>query len=259
MNGRRTAVGLGLLCALILSAMAAQAASAAGTTAYTCVASLGSGDFGDAHCKESKANGGFKHVAVPKDTTTEGSGTGEIMRMKATIGGLATELVATSVSGSGWMENKEAGGEMYVQGEATTTFSGVTVASPAGKGCKVYTDNGGVQGEEGVVHTNKLKGTSQGQGHFGKLEPAEGEVYATFIIAGCKGSAALEALNKTYSVTGSVKCPGEGSTVKCTHAEVTAQNTLKLNGSIKLGIEGQGTATGRANSGEAFTALSVTT
>jgi hypothetical protein len=74
MTGRTRAIaGACLLCALLVSAFAAQSASAVtkGTTAFTCK-ETGTGDFKDAHCKEgvSPGTGSFKHVEVAKDTTT---------------------------------------------------------------------------------------------------------------------------------------------------------------------------------------------
>lgn len=260
MTGRRTIVGLCMLCALLVSAIAAQGASAAGTTGYTCK-NMGAGPgFSDAHCTTASGGGPFQHVAIANNTTTEltGGAAGNT-RLKATIGGIATELVAPTLSGSGWMENKEEGGEMYAFGEGTITYTNVTVASPAGKGCKVSTDNGGVAGEEGLVHTNALKATTKGQGDRLKFEPASGEVFATFIISGCTGSAALEALNKTYTVTGNVSGVPSGATTKFTHTDTTNQNTLKLNGSIKAGIEGDLELESRANSGQGYTPLAATT
>lgn len=257
---RRPKVTLCLLCALLFSVAAAQAANAAGTTAYTCVeGAVAPNQFTDSHCRVA-GEGKYKHIAIANKTTTEITVTNVgVGRLKATIGGIATEFIATGTQASGWMENTEAGGEMYIHGLGTTTYTGVSVNAPANKGCKVSTDNGGVAGEVGVIHTNTLKGTSQGQGDMGKLEPAEGEVFATFIMSGCTGSAALEALNKTYTVTGSVKCAGTGSTVQCTHASTTEQNTLKLNGSIKAGVEVETTAVGRDKPTEAYTPLAVTT
>jgi hypothetical protein len=79
MNGRRTAVGLSLLCALAFCAFAAQSASAQigtkakNTTAFTCVKGGGLRDFKDAHCDEfvGAEKGEFGHVAIPLNETTE--------------------------------------------------------------------------------------------------------------------------------------------------------------------------------------------
>lgn len=237
MNGRRAIVCLCALCAVLVSAAVAQTATAAGTTGYTCVSTEATG-FSNDHCTASSEEGPYSHVAVANNTTTEiTAAAAGITKFKFTLGGIFTELQASSMFVSGWMENREDGGEMHAFGEGTATFLNATVTQPAGKGCKVSTDNGGVAGEEGVVHTNAIAATTKGQGDAVKFEPAEGEVFVSFIISGCKGSAALETLNKTYTVTGSVKGTPEGATIRFTHANTTEQNTLKLNGSIKAGID----------------------
>lgn len=262
MNRGITAVGLCMLCGLLLTVISAQGANAAGTTGYTCKEVNAGFEFTDVHCEDKGAFGPFGHESINGDTTTEVAVNNEgVMSLKATIGGISTEFVAQTFSGSGWMENKEEGGEMYATGEVTTTYTNVTIASPVGKGCKVSTDNGGIAGEEGLVHTNTLRVTTKGQGDSLKFEPGEGagERLATFIVSGCSGSAALEALNKTYFVSGSVKGVATGAKVGFTHAETTTQNTLKLNGAIKAGLAGALTLRSRADSTEPYRRMSATT
>ena len=146
--------------------------------------------------------------------------------------------------------------EHYAFGETATTYTGVTVAKPGG--CKVYTDNGS-KGEEGVIHTEKLRATTRLQNDSGKLEPGaeSGGVFARFLLEGCINSG----LNGTYTVTGSVKCPTEGATIKCSHLETTSQNTLKLNGAIKAGVSVTTTpkAKNPAIEGDSYKAISPTT
>lgn len=262
MTRRRTIVGLCILCALFISAIAAHGASAAGTTAYTCK-DTGTAGFSDAHCTEASPAGPYSHVAIANNTTTEltGSAAG-VLRFKATIGGISTELVASTFDAAGWMENREEVNEMYAFGEGTGTFTNVTVASPANKGCKVFTDVEPplVKGEEGVIHTTKLKGTTQNQGDFVRFEPAIGTIMAKFIISGCTGTAAIEALNKTYTVTGSIKGVPKGATVKFSHAEVTAAGATKINGTINAGFEGEIEFEGRhPGTGGGYTPLAATT
>ncbi len=81
MIGRRTVIGLSLLSALLVCAVAAQSASALkpptsnNTTAFTCVKGAGK-DFKDAHCDEAvPQTGEFGHVAIANKTTTEIEGT----------------------------------------------------------------------------------------------------------------------------------------------------------------------------------------
>jgi hypothetical protein len=267
---RRAAVGICMLCAFALSVFAAQASAITGTTAFTCKnLEEPSGDFSDAHCKQASVGGKFKHIAIAQDTTTQLSVTNENesgekvpARLKATIGGIALELVATSAQAEGSVENRlDASGEHYVSAHSVTTYSGITVAKPLGKGCKVYTDNGGAKGEEGVLHTNELATTTKEQGDAGKLAPAAGNTIATFIIDGCEGTEAIKNLNKTYEINGSVRCIPSGATVNCVHAEITAAGTLTLNGAIKAGVEVDTTFKGKdpAILGDTYRPLSATT
>ncbi|HEX5610832.1 MAG TPA: hypothetical protein VFX45_12165 [Solirubrobacterales bacterium] len=246
MMGPRGLAGLCLLCAIVASACMAQSAVAAtsGTTAFTCK-EVGepNGGFSDAHCKSPKSGGKYKHVEIQENTQTElsissetTSGESEIAVLKATIAGIALQLQATSAQASGTVENKlDPSGEHYVHADSVTTYTGVKVATPAEKGCKVYTDKGGEKGEEGVIHTNQLTTTTKGQGDAGVLSPKEGNVVATFIVDGCP--APFTGLNRTYTINGSIKCSPEGATIKCVHANVTASGTLTLNGSVKAGVE----------------------
>jgi hypothetical protein len=275
MNRGRAVVGLCMFCALLGSAFAAQSASAVtkGTTAFTCKETGPGGGFTKAHCKASDAgSGNFSHVAINQDTTTHITATNEKtnaetngstpQKLKATVNGITVELSATGIHGEGGLTNKiEPTGEHYVHGhEVKLVYTGVTVALPTGKGCKVYTDpGGGAMGPEGTVATEPLTVTSTGQGDSLKLEPENvGKVFAKFWITECKGSEALEGLNKTYEVTGSLTCKPDGATLTCDHTEVTTQGNLKLNGSIKAGYSGTTTIKGGHTEG-GTNPLSVTT
>src|ERR1700704_6916600 len=112
---RRTAVGLALICALFLCALAAQSASAAegkNTTAFTCVEG-GTKDFSDAHCDSSVAagTGKFGHVAIAVGTPTAISVTNAKTKnnttestpiiQKGTIAGIASEIECKTLSGEG--------------------------------------------------------------------------------------------------------------------------------------------------------------
>lgn len=269
MNGRRAVVGLCMLCALLISAFAAQSASAVnGTTAYTCkkVAS-GTGDFTKAHCTDADTGvGDFDHVEIAQDKTTEveitsdktDSETKECTNsvFKSTIGGIGTTLTTCDVHGTGWMENKVEGKEHYSVSHVTLTFTEVDVNHA---GCNVWTHTENAppneMGEKGVVHTKPLRVTTKGQGDSVKIEPTEGTVIARFWLTECNTAA----FNGTYTVSGSLTCVPDGATIDCDHTAVTTQNLLKLNGAQKAGQDGKITVTGRANSGEEFTPLSTTT
>jgi hypothetical protein len=253
----RAVIGVCVVCALAVGVVSVQGAAAAikGTTGFTCKErkEAGGAGFSDAHCKEAVETGAkFEHVAIAQNQATEGRVTntstgGELVpaRLKSVIAGVEVELQANKTVGEATGENKLSGEEHFSEGTGKTTYSEVSVTKPAGKGCKV-------KGTE--FSTNLLKGTSLGTGMEGKLEPAEGTKFGEFTIEGCS----IAALNGLYEITGSIKCPGVGSTVLCTHAATTAQGTLKMRGQ-KAGVEVSTTATARANSTEPFTPLAVTT
>jgi hypothetical protein len=266
MSKPRTAIGLCMLCALVFSAFAAQSAFAAskGTTAFTCV--KGQGTLRGEHCLSTGAAAAeYGHVAIAENATTELSGTNgktanettesSVARFKETIAGVELELSATGGEGSGTLVNKKDAttGEHYAEGSGTLAFTGVVVTKPI-KGCRVYTDE--TKGVEGVVDTKPLKATTKGQGDSIKFEPGSGVTFATFFIAGCSPS--IPAIEGIWEITGSLKCPIAGATASCTHAEVTAANTLKGKGN-KAGLEGSVTLSGRANSGDTYKPLASTT
>jgi hypothetical protein len=279
MNGRRAVVGLCMLCALAFSAFAAQGATAAtkGTTAVTCKnVGANNGKFTKEHCRPvvDVGTGSYEHVPFAANTTTELIGTNEKTKnntteaepsiLKETIGGVELELKAPKVSGSGTMENKlDASGEHYAEGSGTIVYSEVEVTKPAGKGCEVFTDEENpvgsgkfVEGAKGVIDA-KVKATTKGQGDFVKFEP-QGTAFATFWVT-CTINP-VPALEGTWEITGSIKCPTDGATILCKHTETTTQNTLKGKGN-KAGLEGALTLLGRdpVPPDTVYTPLSVTT
>lgn len=272
MNKRRTIMGLGMLCALLLSAFAAQSASAiTGTTGFTCVKGGGDKALRGEHCLTTGAAAQeYGHVAIEQDKTTEiiatngktASGTTEAtkVRLKASVGGTPVELVASELTGQGWVENKvAASGEHYTLTHATITFTEVEVAKPEGRGCKVYTDNeeAKTEGEVGVIHTRELKGTTEAQGDFFKYEAADGGAYANFFLT-CEEGKKIPGCEGTLTVTGSVKATPEGTTSNLTHAATTTQGTLFVKGN-KAGIDGSLTLSVREKGGGAYTPVAQTT
>jgi hypothetical protein len=266
MTGRRAIVGLCMLCALLVSAVAAQGAIAAtGTTAFTCKKPEGTDKpvgekFSKEHCKEADTSptGEYRHVEIPNDKTTEltgsneeTSGTTRPTKLHSVISGIEVELESPTVTGTGWMTNAfdAVAEEHYAHGEGTIEYKEVVVKKPAGKGCKVKT---------GVVKTNKLKATTKGAAMGLKFEPAEGGVFATFEVEGCGESEALKALNGVYEVKGSVIGTPDGATTVFERNPTTAQTTLKLRGQ-NAGIDGSLTLKARASSSESYKPLSATT
>ncbi len=148
MIGHRTAIGLSLLGALLICAFAAQSASAAfvpavNTTAFTCVPEGGKKDFKDAHCDEKVADGTgkFGHELIPAGETTvsitnaktEGEGANTAV-LKGVLGGVAAEITATTIGGSGFILNEELPEKSknhQVTGTVTAEYTGVKVVKPA--------------------------------------------------------------------------------------------------------------------------------
>lgn len=228
MNIRQTIAGFCLLSALCIGAFAAQGASAA-TTAFTCSKAVTTKTFSDAHCTKSTGTKEYGHTSFAgKTSISVGSGTagGGSLALKAVIDGFPVEIrAAGGVAISGSLQNAEPGGEMAVEWIGTATYTGVGIASPL-TSCKVYTDNGGTKGEEGVLHTTELK--AQTTSEMGvKLEPVTGSVIATFIIDECPGPL-VEALNGTWELTGSLIGEPSGGEIIFTDGKTTAQETLSL-------------------------------
>jgi hypothetical protein len=163
-----------VLLTAVISTAAVQSASAAtkGTTIFTC--KKGFLGFTKAHCKNGDAGTGeFGHVAVAENTTTEitssngtTGGEKEVTKLKATIAGIAFEIQSTSVTSHGSITNtKDASGEHYADGNIQITYGETTVASPAGKGCKV---------KGGAFNSLSVTITTTGQGDSVKIG-TEGE------------------------------------------------------------------------------------
>jgi hypothetical protein len=269
MRHRKTALGLGALCALLFGALGAQSASAAvaGTTAFTCMPVIAGAQFSDAHCKTPTNGGvGFKHVEIPQDETTEVKGTNETTggatepaKLKTTLGGVGVTLTATSFIFTGHLFNKldETSGkakEHWVHITGKLHFTEATANKP---GCKVFADENGTKGAEGTITSNELTASTTEQEHTFKVTPAEGNVLATFFIEGCEN----KAINGTYQLGGSVRTTEiTGATAKFEHANTTAQETLWVNNPVNTaGIAGTITLKGRAKLSEETTPISFTT
>ncbi|HET7444456.1 MAG TPA: hypothetical protein VFJ57_07340 [Solirubrobacterales bacterium] len=228
MIGRKSVIGIAVLCALAPSAFAAASASAE-QRAVTC-APEGSG-FSDAHCTTAGSPGTFSHVNIPNGEATAITGGNEktasnttaasVAKLKGALSGVETEVQCTTVGGSGELTNTATS----VSGSGTIEYTGCTVTKPAGKGCVV---------KGGAVTTEKLAATTVGQAANNvKFTPAGETNFAVIPIEGCS----IAALNNNFPVTGSLVATATGATLSTTHAGVTTQNTLKFGG-VKAGLEG---------------------
>jgi hypothetical protein len=270
MNIRRAGIGVSILAALFVSALAAQGAAAAtvGTTAFTCkpvTPAAGTEGFEREHCQPTdavKTNAKFEHVPFNEETTTDIEITNTKTRnnttereptvLKATVAGAPIEIVAQSAHGSGGLVNrKDPTGEHFVLlHEFKIAHTEVTEKL---LGCKVTGKPGGA----GVIETRTLTGTTTGQGDAVKFSPTEGTLIEEFELTEC----AIGPI--TIKVVGSIIGKPSGATITFVHNEVTAAKTLRLQSAAGpvAGIGGSLTLSGKdtAAGDTKFTPLSFTT
>lgn len=210
MTGRKTVIGMALVCALALCALAASNAAASGTTAFTCAENGGEKDFSDAHCdKQVKAGEGkFGHVSIAVGTTQEITVSNEKTAsettaaeptvLTGTLAGIAVEVVCNSVTGTGTLKNEEVAGAMQAAGNVTMEHSKCTVAKPPT--CSVA---------EPIVYKNHFK-TYQNGTEMGVEYKPENEVeFGSFVL---KNNGAQTCLCKgTYKIEGSYEGTAAGS------------------------------------------------
>lgn len=235
--GRSTVGAICIAMVLVVSAFWAQSAGATGTTAFKCKKGSGTA-FTEAHCKTSGA-GEYGLTEIPASTpmsialTNLLTGTErQTIKLKSMQAGIATEIQAKVLEGTGTLENRlTEGGEHYAHIVGTLTLKEVTVATPAGKGCTV---------KGGEFKTNEVTFTTEKQEDFLKLVPV-GALIATYTIEGCT----IGALNHAYELKGAVKGVPSGATTNFTHASTTEQKTLLsagqttgLDASLTLSNEG---------------------
>lgn len=267
---RKAVSGLCVICALLAGLIAAQTASAIGTTAFTCKEkpSPGGAGFSKAHCKPSdhvSSGAIFEHASIANGVETElGLSNGSTpleplpqAAFKTTVAGIEVEVVSSLVSGSGVGGNitpSEVVHEVVASG--TLVFSSVVVSKPAGK-CIVREKEGGSLGQ---VTTNTLKLRSPSEGMWLHFEPAAGEVFLEFFL---EGASCPEALKGKKQIFGSINSTSiEGATINFLHLNTTGQGTLHF-GSAKgatVGLNGSLTIAGRPQeTSGAFTPLGFTT
>jgi hypothetical protein len=231
-------VALTMLCALVLSAVAANSA-AAEQRAYTCSTGAVTKEFSDAHCLTKAEPKAFGHTLISKANskitvtngkTASGTTTAAITKLKGTLVGVESEIQCTNLSGSGLLTNAESSATLT----GVVEFTGCSVTKPAGKGCVVT---------GGAITTKTIKATTVGQAaNKLKFMPNEGTEFTTIPIEKCT----IEGLNNKFPVTGSATGDLSGATVSETHLGTTTQNTLKFGG-VKAGIEGAMTISGEGS------------
>jgi hypothetical protein len=229
MIGRKSVIGIAVLCALAVSAFAASSASAGGR-AFTCSTSATLKDYNDAHCVTNIGSGGSRgHVEITtpgqaiegtNGETESGTSAAAPSKLEGTISGFETAVKCTALTGTGTLTNEAT----FVKGSGTIHYTGCSVTKPPGIGCKV---------KESKVNTEELKATTSGlAANKLKFEPA-GTKFAVITIEGCETAA----LNKAFPVTGSLIATTNGATTTTAHAEITTQGTLIFGGQV-AGLEG---------------------
>ncbi|MGV1050488.1 MAG: hypothetical protein ACOYD4_18410 [Solirubrobacterales bacterium] len=253
MNGRRAIVGLCMLCALLLSAIAAQGASAAnGITAFTCSSSASVKDFKTEHCVPGETGTAFGHVAITEGETTHitlssaktnaATNGPTATTFKSTVAGSPIELVSENIDCKGGMRNLKDGvtSEHYIEVHALTcTYSEVKEKN---LGCTVTGLPEAEEGGKEMIMTKPLKATTKGGTEESiVLSPVEGTKLAEFELTGC----VVGPLK--VPVFGTITCKASGATINCKHEEVTAKKTMRvLNATTGplAGYEGKATVTG---------------
>jgi hypothetical protein len=196
MIGRRSTIGVALLCAFAFCVFAAQSAmaqtgeKAVNTTAVTCVPQ-GEGNFEDSHCDKKSpipGTGKFEHAPITKDTTTEIEVTGEgSFTLTGVLAGVNAEITckkAQSVAGKSFLHNVETSGKHTVTGTVLIHFSECEVKKPTK--CTL---------KEPVVTTANFEGVE-------KLGPSKNEMGVEFKGEGAEGSFA----ELTFQNKGEEKC-----------------------------------------------------
>jgi hypothetical protein len=252
MNGRRVVIGLCMLSALLISAVSAQGASAAGTTAFTCKqeATVNAG-FSKAHCKAADAvasNATYQHLPITAGETTEtkvtnaGNGTSTATTVATVltlrIFGASVSVTCTGVSGTGSQTNV-AGPPMSIEGTlewtdtgCTTKVANCTVATPIVWSTTVHSSHTGAAEKEKALTLNQV-----------------GEQFTSIVFQGASCPIA-----GTYPLTGKIIGRVDGATITFN----TGEDELKL-GPEPADITGTVTVSGRAKGGSTYTPLSITT
>jgi hypothetical protein len=220
MTGRRTIVGLSLLCALFVCAISASSASA-GTTAFTCVPVPSGAQFTDEHCLTKGTGKGFIHEEITVGTTTEitstndKTGTPEPAVLHSILGGIEFTIDSEEVHATGSCKNELAADGVTMQNHCKKVF--VTYkklkVTPESLKCEVIT--GQIKTEE-LTSVTRQTVTGKGPGvNFTPQAPAT--VFAKFTLgpkATCKlGEPTIEVKgNAVGKISGATLTFDEGST-----------------------------------------------
>ncbi len=242
---RRAMAGLALLCALLLSAFAAQSASAivvihaTNTTSVTCLAGGGNLDFSDAHCdnKVTAGTGSFGHQAISAGTKTAVDITNNKTKNNTTEAepavlttshlGVNIEITCETVGSEGSsVENVEKEGKHTFFTFVIIKFSKCKVVKPLNCTVKepiVTTANG--KGVEGL----KFEAEEKGMGV--EFTAPEGKNFAEISFEGEK----CTFKGKTFPVTGSTVATGTPEPTQATkHSGATSVYRILIFDTLKF-------------------------
>jgi hypothetical protein len=239
MSRRISIVGLAVLCAMALSAVAASGASAAGTTAFTCVAGGGAHNT-NADCQPgSTGTSGHEAIAANTSTTLSLTQLGNA-KLTGTLFAATVELEATGVECVECKaENKEVGGVMEVTGSGgRLRFTGVTVVGLPN--CEV---------ENKTVTTEPLKFTTTSAAGV-TLEPVTGTLLSKLTI---KEIAATCNVKGTFKVEGKAAGTLNGSVLSVNVTKASKELTLE---GEKASLKGEATA--KASNGTTTNPVALT-
>jgi hypothetical protein len=261
---RRTIIGFALMCALLLCAVAAQGASAAGNgqTINECV-KVPHGNFSDAHCDSevSPESGEYLHVQFPTESTAitlTNGGTAESTK-KATTGVLHIALLhgfknvnveCTNVEGTGTAQNV-AGPPMVGKGSGIIKFNNGTgvLCHTNQSGCEGGTATVGAKVSEVKASAETVEGGTLGSGMGLKFSPTTGSQFATITFEGSCGLHAFGAIPVAGSTiaTAGGEPNGHGAT-----AWFTEEMSSLTVGGEPAGLTGKATLK-RTSNGNALT------
>jgi hypothetical protein len=256
MTGRRTIVGLSLLGVLLVCALGAASASAAGTTAFTCKSVLEGATFEDEHCTKADPDGGpgFIHEEIAVGTTTEVTATNNVTGATSStvvghsiLGGVEFTIDSEEVHATASCKNETVGEVMQWHcKKVLATFKKLKV-TPESLKCSVT--GGEIKTKEMTAVTRETE-TGKGPG-VNFVPEAPGTIFAEFTVGGaeCKLGAATtikvsgNAVGKISGATltfdeASTKgtATGEGLFVGKSAASVTAIGTGRMIGGNPISV-----------------------
>jgi hypothetical protein len=251
MNGRRIAMSLCMLCALVVSAVAAQSAAAAGTTAFTCKAVEGGVGFSDAHCLTAVGSGAkFKHIEIAVGATTEAVLTNEKTNASTTAAvsakmvskksGVTIEVECAVLTGTGSGQNV-AGPPMKAEGTISLEFKTCKVLKPAN--CTVAEPIKVIEAKVWSFHTGA------GEKEQGEKTSPKVTIFTEIVFSGASCP-----LPGTFPVEGTAVSRSKGTTSYFNVGEDELTFAKE-----PADLQGVATRSGRAKGDASFTPLSATT